>query len=322
MNKVNIILVGLGGMGKVHYSNYREIPEVDVVAVVGKGEEDEKTANSISVPFFVSLVEAIKAFPFANIVDITTPSFIHYNYVLEALENGRHVICEKPLSLSSKKAEELFALASKKQLTLNVGHVMRYTHEFGALKRIVEEKTYGSVIDASFSRISSKPMWSRDSWLFDKSKSGLIPFDLHIHDLDMMVALFGMPKQFRHYAAGKDSNGIQLYHNMEYTYDGFRVKAEAGWLESSVPFTAVWRVIFEKAVVEYDGKRVMVYPWKEDPFEVDTSYSKVISTGINLSANGWYYEELKYLIDSFINHPRNIIDPDVIIGELKILESM
>lgn len=322
MNKVNIILVGLGGMGKVHYSNYKEIPAVEVVAVVGKGEEDERTANSFSVPFFTSLGEAIKAFPFADIVDITTPSFIHYNYVSEALEKGKHVICEKPLSLSSKEAKELFEQASKKQLTLNVGHVMRYTHEFSALKKIVEEKTYGNVIDASFSRISSKPLWSRDSWLFDKSKSGLIPFDLHIHDLDMMVALFGMPKRSKHYVAGKDSNGIYLYHNMVYIYDGFQVNAEAGWLESSIPFNAVWRVIFEKAVVEYDGKKVMVYPWKEEPFEVDTSYSRVISTGINLSANGWYYEELKYFIDSFLDNPRTLIDPDVIVGELSILESM
>mgnify|MGYP002231475856 CR=1 FL=1 len=79
-------------------------------------------------------------------------------------------------------------------------------------------------------------------WLFDKSKSGLVPFDLHIHDLDVIVSLFGVPDRAECRPCGGPAMDSPELYRWEYRCGGVNVMAEAGWLNASVPFTAVWRV--------------------------------------------------------------------------------
>ncbi len=322
MRRIKLLLVGLGGMGKVHLCNIEHLDNVDVVAVVGKGETDKSVAKSHNLDFFDSIKDAILHYPEINYVDITTPSFLHKENIMEALEAGRDVLSEKPLALSVSDAKELFAKAREMGVSLNVAHVMRYTHEFNALKKLVEDKRYGRVMDASFTRLSEKPKWVQGSWLFDRKKSGLIPFDLHIHDLDMIISLFGKPRSMSSYCSRPDDSDIDLYYHMDYIYDGFVARAEAGWLESSIPFTATWRVIFENAVAIYDGKEVVVYPKDQGPIHLDTHYDTVVSTGINVPATGWYYEELKTIFSKLSEKSCTLIDEKEIIEELEILEKL
>lgn len=54
----------------------------------------------------------------------------------------------------------------------------------------------GKPLDACFERLSACPGWAKDGWLFDVNKSGLLPYDLHIHDLDVIVSVFGKPESF------------------------------------------------------------------------------------------------------------------------------
>lgn len=76
---------------------------------------------------------------------------------------------------------------------LYVAQVLQFTREVEQLHRIVDERLYGEPLDACFERLSQRPAWSKGNWLFDREKSGLLPFDLHVHDLDVMVSVFGKP---------------------------------------------------------------------------------------------------------------------------------
>ena len=322
MRNLNVLLVGLGGMGRVHFKNIERIEIARIVASVGMGQKDEEAAREFNLPFYPSITDAIEKHPEIDVVDITTPTFLHKSHVMEALENGRDTICEKPLALSSSDAREMFEKAEEKNVSLNVGQVLRYTKEYKALKEVIESGRYGNVLDAEFSRLSSAPKWAQGGWLYDKSKSGLIPFDLHIHDLDMIHSLFGKPLSTKMVKRqGRDSETPEYYH-MDYEYDGFTVRGEAGWLNASIPFTATWRVIFEKAVMTNDGSNVRIYPEDGDPIDVDISYDVIISTGINVAPTGWYYEELKYILDSISKNVGNLIDKREIIEVLEQLESM
>ena len=89
----------------------------------------------------------------------------------------------------------MFALAEEKGVNLYVAQVLQFTREVEVLRKLVREGTYGRPLDAVFQRLSARPEWAQGGWLFDKSKSGLVPFDLHIHDLDVIVSLFGVPDQ-------------------------------------------------------------------------------------------------------------------------------
>ena len=318
-----ILLVGLGGMGKVHYLNLRQLKDRAVVAAaVGKGQADRETAGSYALPFYETMGEAFRDMPEINLVDITTPSFLHKDNVMEALSYGRDVICEKPLALNSSDARMMFSAAREKKLKLLAAHVLRYTNEYNVLYRLVKGGEYGRVLDASFTRLSQVPSWAQGGWLFDKSKSGLIPFDLHIHDLDMIIGLFGAPVNVSSYARRSKDREYDEYLHVIYEYNGFSVKAEAGWLNAAIPFTAVWRVVFEKAVAVNNGNEISVFTWDGKTITPDISYEVTVSTGINIPPTGWYYQELKTLLYVLSSSQEAPVKEGEVLKELEILETL
>lgn len=297
MKEVRILLVGLGGMGNVHYLNYQKIEGVKVVAAVGSCESDKKRADEWQLPFYTSLDAALDECA-VNLVDITTPTFLHYDMVKKCLERGFNTLCEKPLCLSKEEAVELFAIANKQKVHLYVALVLEFIKETAVLREALKSGIYGNVVDAVFTRLSAAPLWSEGNWLFDRSKSGLLPFDLHIHDLDLIVSLFGVPDKYSAMARGLTSKGYSQLIHMEYGYKDFTVHAEAGWLNGRLPFTAVWRVVFEHAVIVNDGSTVTIYKENGEVEQPDISYPVVISTGINVPPTGWYFEELKCITEA------------------------
>lgn len=318
-----ILLVGLGGMGKVHYLNLRQLKDRAVVAAaIGKGQADRETAGSYALPFYETMGEAFRDMPEIDLVDITTPSFLHKYNVMEALSYGRDVICEKPLALNSSDARMMFSVAREKKLKLLAAHVLRYTNEYNVLYRLVKGGEYGRVLDASFTRLSQVPSWAQGGWLFDKSKSGLIPFDLHIHDLDMIIGLFGAPVNVSSYARRSKDREYDEYLHVIYEYNGFSVKAEAGWLNAAIPFTAVWRVVFEKAVAVNNGDEISVFTWDGKTITPDISYEVTVSTGINIPPTGWYYQELKTLLDVLSSSQEDPVKEGEVLKELEILETL
>ena len=317
---MKIVLSGLGGMGRCHYAAWKEMPDVEVVAFVGVSESDRVFASEQGKPVFPTITEACKAFPEADTVDITTPTYLHKKNVLEALDSVRRVIVEKPCALSRKDAEEMFGRAEEKGASLVVAQVLRFTKEYSALRSMVRGKTYGEVLDAVFTRLTEAPGWSAGGWLFDTEKSGGVAYDLHIHDLDAIVSVFGVPSGSE--VSLKRSEGVDYdeYLSAVYSYPGFNVRAEAGWLKASIPFTATYRVIFSNAVVVYDGKKLTAYPYSKEKVEYDLSYDKVIATGINVPPTGWYYEELCQIKKHFEQGGVSPVPADEVLSVLSMLE--
>jgi predicted dehydrogenase len=227
-----------------------------------------------------------------DVVDICTPTFLHKRQVMAALEAGRHVICEKPAALLAADARAMFALAKEKSTRLLIGHVVQYTPETKVLRGLVESGEYGRPLDAQFLRLSARPRWVKNGWLFEKEKSGLLPFDLHIHDLDLIVSLFGVPETTGFTRCGREKAGFAEHYRFMYGYKGMNVSAEAAWYNADIPFTATWRVYFEEAVVINDGQTVTAYRFDHEPRVFDTDEKIKIPTGINVPPTGMYYEEL------------------------------
>ena len=100
---LNIGLVGVGGMGKVHHANYQMLPDCRVAAVVGTSPRARAAAAEWGVPCF-DTIAAMTAGCDIDVVDVCTPTYTHHDLVLEALRCGRHVICEKPIALSAADA--------------------------------------------------------------------------------------------------------------------------------------------------------------------------------------------------------------------------
>lgn len=317
---VRIGIVGAGGMGTVHYNNYAHIKDGSVIAMVGKSPEDKERAAGWGVKMYGSITEMVNREP-VDLVDICTPTFLHKQQVMESLSLGRHTIVEKPAAMHQKDVEEMFALAEQKGVQLYVAQVLQFTNETAVLRNLVQSREYGQALDGYFERLSACPHWTQNSWMFDAEKSGLIPFDLHVHDLDLIVSLFGVPEESSFTCcAGSSSNFTEQY-RFQYRFGPLNVCAEAAWFHANFPFTARWRVYFENAVVVNNGTQVTAYPYNAAPRLFDTEEKIKIPTGINVPPTGWYLTELTHFVRcAEQNMPSPLVKPEQVAAVIGILE--
>ena len=318
---MTIGLVGFGGIGRVHFSNYLHIKDCKVTAICEPSPEGRKAAEETGLTCYDNLKDML-AFSNPDVVDICVPTFLHYALVMEALQNGRHVICEKPIALKSSEVKEMYSLAEKQGVQLVVGHVLQFYPASKILHEIVKDGRYGRPLDAVFLRLSACPRWAKDGWLLDKSKSGLLPFDLHIHDLDLMISLFGKPESYEIASGGRDGIGYEEYYRILYRYPKLNVCCEAAWYNAEIPFTASWRVYFEKAVLICEGGKLISYSFEEPAKEFDIEEKIKIPTGINVPPTGVFFEELKFFLDRIISGEKKQFRKDEIISLIEILENI
>lgn len=293
---MNILLVGLGGMGVCHLRNYQQIEGAHVAAVVGKTESDRKTAQEWNVTLYDSIAKACAA-ETIDVVDVCTPTYLHRDLVLEAIAQGKHVITEKPVALHYADAKAMFDAAEEKGVQLYVAQVLQFTREVEILRDVVRGQRYGKPLDACFERLTACPKWTQGGWLFDREKSGLLPFDLHIHDLDLIVSMFGKPDDviFTE-CAGEGKAYAEQYRFLYVWHSGLNVCAEAAWYNAAIPFTARWRVYFERGMLICDHSGVTGYSADGEVTRFDLSDPVQVDCGVNLGVTGWFYRELTHLL--------------------------
>lgn len=319
---INIGLVGLGGMGTVHKSNYEHIEGVRVKACVGTTDKDTEKAKEWQIPIYSSIKEMVENEEI-DAVDVTTPTFLHKTHVMEALNLGKNVICEKPLALNVKDGKAMFDKAEEKGLNIYVGQVLRFFPEYKVLSEVVKSGEYGKVLDGYFVRLSARPRWNQGGWMFEKEKSGLVPFDLHIHDLDFIVSLFGVPKEFSYTASGNENEAFKEHYRFTYKFAELSVCAEAAWFNAEYPWTAEYRVYFENAVMESKGGVVTSYQFDKEPRVFDTEEKIKIPTGINVPPTGVYLDELTHFIDCIKeNKKSDIVTKEQVLTVLALLEEI
>jgi len=289
MKTLKIGIVGGGGMGRVHYANWKAVEGAEVVALCG----NTAAAQEWGVPAYKTITDMVNGTEI-DVVDICTPTFMHHDQVIEALNLQKDVICEKPIALSYADARDMLDTADRCGKNLYIAQVLQYTKEIQALHKLVETEEYGKVLDASFERLSAAPRWAVGGWLFDKTKSGLLPFDLHIHDLDVIVSLFGKPDSFTVQTCKGRGKDYAEHLRISYDYGDKHVNGEAAWFNADSPWTARWRVYFENALVIHDGASMTAYAFDAPPRVFDIKDEVEISTGINVPPCGWYYNELKH----------------------------
>jgi scyllo-inositol 2-dehydrogenase (NADP+) len=131
--------------------------------------------------------------PDIELVIVNTPDHTHYEFTRESLEAGKHVIVEKPFTLTVEEGEKLIKLARKKGKILSIFQNRRWDGDFLTVKKIVEEKLLGRLVEfeSHFDRYRN---YIKDNWKEDPScKSGTL-YNLGSHTIDQALVLFGMPE--------------------------------------------------------------------------------------------------------------------------------
>lgn len=319
---LKIGIVGLGGMGTVHYKNYKYIGGCEVVAAVCNSEKSKNKAKEYGLTYYDD-IESMVLNEDINVVDICTPTYLHKKYVIDALNLKKHVIVEKPIALERRDADEMFDLAEGKGLLLFVGHVVQFTKETEFLREAVRSGEYGKPLDGYFKRLAGRPQWSKEGWLFDRDKSGVLPFDLHVHDLDLIISLFGAPKDFSYTSCGREDVNYKEAYRINYIFDNLNVTAEAAWYNANYTFSATWRVYFERAVIEYNGESVILYQPNHLPYHYNLDEDFVVSTGINLPPTAMFYRELSHFISCIKKGiPSDIVNREQVVTGIQIMQEI
>ena len=186
MDKVNISLIGVGRMGQFHLNVINQIDSINLTGIYDADENHlNEVANKYNIDKFKSLDEAIDN---ADAVIIASPTKFHFEIAKKALEKGKHVLVEKPMTETYAQAKELQEIVNKKNVILQVGHVERFNGAVQELHHIIE-KPY--LIEAR--RLA--PFTPRITDV------GVV-FDIMIHDLDIVTSLVKKPV-IRFAASGK-----------------------------------------------------------------------------------------------------------------------
>ena len=149
-------------------------------------------------------------------------------------------------------------------MKLMISQALRFFDEYIFLKKAIEKGTYGKPVKAEFSRKSPLPLWSSDNLLLKDDRSGGCIIYMHVHDVDIMVWLFGKILDVHTVSSHKMAGFESVY--AIYSYYDISVSINTDWgIHSSYNFKSSYGVTFEDAYVECDGKEIIVY--KNDTVE-------------------------------------------------------
>lgn len=288
-------LIGCGFMGTMHANCYKNIEGVTIAAVADLRREKAESVVSGTDAVIYSDGKELIANADLDIIDICLPTYLHTEYALLAMDKVPYLFIEKPVALTVTEADALIAKQNKTGCQIQIGQVIRFWDEYVALREIISSGKYGKVVNANFRRISPSPDWGWSDWLRNPSLSGGAGQDLHIHDIDYVLSVFGEPKKL--YSVKNTLGEKNSYVSSLLQYEEHVVTVEGTWnLPGSHPFQATFRVVFENAVVENDGGKFMLYT-NDGSEEIKLEKKEMVSTGGtqgNISDLGGYYNELVY----------------------------
>lgn len=309
-------LVGVGGISHSHIDAWEKMDDANLIAMCDiRPERMEKFEDKHRYTDFDEML-ANEEF---DIIDICLPTYLHADFAIKAMEKGINVITEKPISLKEEDIDRVYKTAEKNNVKFMVAQVLRFWPEYELLKEIYDSKRYGKLLSGTMTRLGCYPRWSWDGWMMDEKRSGLVPFDLHIHDLDYMVYAFGKPTvahKFRSKLPDQD------FMSITYNFGDFFINTEASWYATSYPFTAEFRFQFEDAVVANENGKMIIY--LRDDEKIDLSQDAEGDTGaINLPKSDAYANELNYFADCVVNNtPVEKMSPDELECVLDIINNL
>ena len=149
MKKLRFGILGSGFMGRTHAEAVRRLPGAELVAVSG-GSRAPGLAERYGMacePDYETLVRR----PDIDAIVVTTPHHVHVQETLAALEEGKHVLVEKPMATTVADCDQMIALANVKKLTLAVGYQQRFRVNNVKARALIREGAIGKVLAAQVS---------------------------------------------------------------------------------------------------------------------------------------------------------------------------
>ncbi|MEK4370181.1 Gfo/Idh/MocA family protein [Paenibacillus sp. FSL R5-0473] len=221
---MNIATIGTGSIVDAILSAINELEDVTCTAMYSrKRETAQELAGKYGVGTIYTDLESLFSDTNVDLVYIASPNSMHYEQAYQALQHGKHVVCEKPFTSTLQEAETLIALAKEKNLLLfeaisnihlpNIKVIQEQLPKLGPIKLI--QCNY-----SQYSRKYNDLLAGGTPNVFNPHFSGGALMDINIYNLHLVINLFGNPNTVS-YTANQHANGIDTSGVVVLKYPGF-----------------------------------------------------------------------------------------------------
>ena len=282
---MNFAIIGLGYWGKNYYRILNSNDNINLSAVVDSNQNinlDERTKH------FPDLEDLLTSKINIDAAIIATPTNTHYEITKKLLNNGIHVLVEKPLSTTADEASELINLADEKNLVLLVDHTFLYNEAINFAIKSIQNGEIGSLLHINFERTNLGPIRSDVSCLWD----------LTTHDVSILNAITPEePTQIR--ASSFNTSQTESFDmvNVSLNYENnLFVTMFSSWLHPEK--TRKIKIVGDKKMIVFDdlnfNEPIKIYDKKFDQI-----YDKEISQNNN---NSFFSFSIGDVVSPFIQN--------------------
>ena len=237
---IDVGVIGVGSMGRHHARVYHELPHVNLAGIYDVNEEQAHDIADKNGTQVLGLDELLRR---VDIVSIAVPTPYHYEMARRSIEQGVHVLVEKPFVERYEQGEELLEMADRNDVVIQVGHIERFNPAVVALRDIVPDI---DVISVDAKRLGPP---------LDRKMNDSVVKDLMIHDLDVLFWL-----------VDEDVSSIVAFDSDE-AYTTANVQFEDGTIASLTASRVTQRKVREltitarscQIVVDYINQSVEIY---------------------------------------------------------------
>jgi predicted dehydrogenase len=196
MRKLKAAVIGAGFMGRVHTESIRRQGNVELVAVAAISEEEASAfGKAMGIERTTGDYRTILADPQIDAVHICAPNAMHRPIAKAAIEAGKNVVCEKPLTLDVAEAKELVKLAKEKNLANCVNHNLRFYPAVQQIRAMVAAGELGDILHVQGTYSQDWLLYDTDfNWRIESKDNGRLRAmgDIGSHWMDMIQHVTGM----------------------------------------------------------------------------------------------------------------------------------
>ncbi|WP_263081321.1 oxidoreductase [Endozoicomonas sp. Mp262] len=189
---IKVGVIGFGFSATIFHLPLIEASDYFELVAISSSQTERVMSEYPDVEVFATPDKLISA-PSVELVVITAPNDVHFPLARSCLEQGKHVVLEKPMATTAKEADTLVRLANHKNRMLSVFHNRRWDGDFLTVKKLIDNNQLGDIrfFESHFDRFRPEV---RDRWKESPVPGGGVWFDLGAHLIDQALVLFGVPQ--------------------------------------------------------------------------------------------------------------------------------
>lgn len=337
---LKIGIIGAGHISTSHIEAYGEIDGCEVKAISDLNEElaRERAEKYNIADVYTDYKELLKD-ESIDAVSVATPTFTHKKIVIDALNAGKHVLCEKPPALNAQEVKECNEAAEKSGKLLMYGLVLRFRTPNRAIKKIIDEGRMGNFVNVECARVNR--LSASMGWLASRERGGGVLRDECIHEIDSALWFMGYPKpktvvatesfvncelaeRMKH-DSWQTFHKIDCHRDIESVIDGYVVLDNGVGMH--VKAASVLNTVEEERTLEICGEKMGAKIMFDENYRtvlklVELNDTELVESTPELEPKSHFFAMLEHFIDCITNGTECSCKPEEAYALMQIIDAL